>query len=122
MVRYINDRRVVHGVEPICNVLEIAPSRYYEHKRREQEPSRVPARVARDAVLCEKIRRVWDENFGVYGARKVWRQLQREGFAVVRYAPWSGSCAPWAFKVRYAAIESRPRQWPTKALSARQTS
>jgi transposase InsO family protein len=84
MVRYINDRREVHGVEPICNVLQIAPSTYYEHKRREQEPRRVPARVARDAVLREEIRRVWEENFCVYGARKVWRQLQREGFAVAR--------------------------------------
>ena len=84
MVRYVNDRRKVYGVEPICNVLEIAPSTYYEHKRREQEPRRVPARVARDAVLGKEIRRVWEENFCVYGARKVWRQLQREGFAVAR--------------------------------------
>lgn len=84
MVRYIDDRREVHGVEPICNVLQIAPSTYYEHKRRAQEPRRVPARVARDAVLGEEIRRVWEENFRVYGARKVWRQLQREGFAVAR--------------------------------------
>ena len=51
-----------------------APSTYYEHKRREQEPRRVPARVVRDAVLGKEIRRVWAKNFRVYGARKVWRR------------------------------------------------
>ncbi|MBV9285314.1 MAG: IS3 family transposase, partial [Acidimicrobiia bacterium] len=67
------------GVEPICDTLEIAPSTYYSAK------SRPPcARRRRDVELTEHIRRIFDENYGVYGARKVWRQLNREGVAVAR--------------------------------------
>ena len=72
------------GVEPICAELPIAPSTYYEHRRREREPERRPARFRRDAELRTRIRRVWESSLGVYGARKVWRQLQREGAAVAR--------------------------------------
>ena len=64
--------------------LPIAPSTYYEHKRRERKPERMPARSRRDSELRVQIRRVWESNFGVYGARKVWRQLQREGVEVAR--------------------------------------
>ena len=60
------------------------PSTYYEHKRREREPSRCSARSRRDAELGPVIRRVWEENFGVYGARKVWRQLHGQGERVAR--------------------------------------
>ena len=63
----------------------IAPSTYYEHKAREGAPERLPPRVQRDQTLKDEIQRVWDENFRVYGARKVWRQLRREGFTVARY-------------------------------------
>ena len=72
------------GVEPICAELPIAPSTYWEHKRRVREPSRRSARSHRDVELRAKIRRVWEENYGVYGARKVWRQLGREGVGVAR--------------------------------------
>ena len=65
-------------------MLPIAPSTYYEAKRREREPERRSARAKRDEVLRPQIRRVWETNFGVYGARKVWRQLQREGVEVAR--------------------------------------
>ena len=64
--------------------MPIAPSTYYEHKRREREPERRSARSRRDEALRPQIRRVWESNFGVYGARKVWRQLQREGVEVAR--------------------------------------
>ena len=84
MVGFIDDHREAHGVEPICGVLPIAPSTYYEQKARQADPERLPARAKRDLVLCEEIRRVWKENFGVYGVRKVWRQLDREGFEVAR--------------------------------------
>ena len=84
MVRFIDDHREVCGVEPICKVLPIAPSTYHEQKAREVDPSRLPARAVRDAWLREAIERVWKENFGVYGARKVWRQLRREGTDVAR--------------------------------------
>jgi putative transposase len=72
------------GVEPICRVLQIAPSTWHEHARRKADPSRLPARARRDAELSVQIRRVFFENFGVYGVRKVWRQLRREGIGVAR--------------------------------------
>ena len=72
------------GVEPMCRVLQIAPSTWYEHVRRKSDPARLPARARRDAWLCDEIERVWTENFKVYGVRKVWRQLQREGISVAR--------------------------------------
>jgi putative transposase len=84
MVRFIDKHRQIHGVESICAFLPIAPSTYYEHKAREADPGRLPPRIQRDAVLRDEISRVWDENFQVYGARKVWRQLIREGIEVAR--------------------------------------
>jgi len=84
MVAFIDDHREAYGVEPICSVLPIAPSTYYEQKARDADPSRLPQRAVRDAALREQIERVWKENFGVYGARKVWRQLMREDVCVAR--------------------------------------
>jgi len=86
VVSFIDDRREEHGVEPICQQLEIAPSTYYEHKAREADPSKRSKRSVRDAELRVEIERVWKENFGVYGARKVWRQLLREKIGVARCA------------------------------------
>jgi hypothetical protein len=84
MVSFIDDHREEHGIEPICQQLQIAPSTYYEHKARDANPSSLPKRSVRDGELRVEIERVWKENFGVYGARKVWRQLLREGFEVAR--------------------------------------
>ncbi len=84
MVSFIDAERASYGVEPICAVLPIAPSTYYEHKAREAAPERLPPRAQRDDTLRGEIRRVWEENFRVYGVRKVWRQLKREGIAVAR--------------------------------------
>jgi transposase InsO family protein len=84
MVAFIDAHRAEYGVEPICAELPIAPSTYYAHKARQADPRRLPPRGVRDAALGTAIRRVWDENFRVYGARKVWRQLRREGVAVAR--------------------------------------
>jgi len=84
MVEFIDEHREIHGVEPICRVLPIAPSTYYEEKARQADPERLPRRAKRDAVLRDEIRRVWDANFQVYGANKVWRELSREGVAVAR--------------------------------------
>jgi putative transposase len=84
LVAFINDHREEYGVEPICSVLPIAPSTYYAHNARERDPSLRSARAQRDEVLREDIRRVWKDNFKVYGTRKVWRQLKREGIAVAR--------------------------------------
>ena len=84
MVDFIDEHRGEQGVEPICRQLQIAPSTYYEQKAREADASRLPERVVRDAQLREKIEWVWKEHFGVYGARKVWRQLIREKVTVAR--------------------------------------
>ena len=84
MLAFIDAHRAEYGVESICKQLPIAPSRYYEHKSRQTDPSRLPPRVQRDAELSGSIRRVWDENLQIYGARKVWRQLRREGVPVSR--------------------------------------
>ena len=78
MKAFIDEHKGTYGVEPICKVLPIAPSTYYECAARQRDPGMAPPRVQRDAVLSEAIRRVWDENFRVYGVRKVWRQLRRE--------------------------------------------
>ena len=84
MVSFIDAHREGYGVEPICQELPIAPSTYYEAKAREGGRSPLPARTRRDAELRAEIKRVWEANFGVYGVRKVWRALNREGLAVAR--------------------------------------
>ena len=84
MATFIDEQREAYGVEPICKVLPIAPSTYYEQKARQTDPSRLPERARQDDALCVEIERVWNENRRVYGARKVWRQLNREGVAVAR--------------------------------------
>ncbi len=84
MASFVDEGKAEHGVEPICQELPIAPSTYYEHKAREADPSRLPERARRDTDLREEIERVWHENRSVYGARKVWRQLNREGETVAR--------------------------------------
>ncbi|NLP05945.1 IS3 family transposase, partial [Candidatus Fermentibacteria bacterium] len=84
MTAFIDEHRAVYGVEPICRVLPIAPSTYYERKARESDPSRLPARAVRDACLTGEIERVWQQNRRIYGARKVWRQLNREQIRVGR--------------------------------------
>ena len=84
MVAFIDDHKAEYGVEPICRVLPIAPSTYYWHKAREADPSLRSARAQRDELLRPLVRRVWDQNFQVYGAEKVWTQLNREGIRVAR--------------------------------------
>ena len=84
MIAFIDQYRSAYGVEPICRVLPIAPSTYRAQAHRRANVEATPARLKRDAALELEIQRVFDENFGVYGARKVWRQLQREGIKVAR--------------------------------------
>jgi putative transposase len=84
MIAFIDEHRETYGVEPICKLLPIAPSTYHAHAARRTDPSKLPARARSDAVLMAEIRRVWAANFCVYGVRKVWRQLAREGIAVAR--------------------------------------
>ena len=84
MTAFIDEHRDVYGVEPICKVLPIAPSTYYTQAARRVDPELRPNRAWRDDALCQEIRRVWDENKQVYGVRKVWKQLRREGFRIAR--------------------------------------
>jgi len=84
MIAFIDDHREVHGVEPICNVLPIAPSTYHDHVAKRADPEKLSARAKREGGLRPEIERVFAENFEVYGARKVWRQMLREGFGVAR--------------------------------------
>ncbi|OAH37852.1 transposase [Methylorubrum populi] len=84
MIAFIDDHREAYGVEPICKVLPIAPSTYHAHAARRADPGKLSARARSDAALMVEIRRVFEENFHVYGVRKVWRQLGREGIVVAR--------------------------------------
>jgi transposase InsO family protein len=84
MVAFIDQHKDQYGVEPVCSVLPIAPSTYYEHAKRRRQPERRPARHKRDDELQSEIQRVYEDNQLVYGAKKVWRQLRREDVSVAR--------------------------------------
>jgi transposase InsO family protein len=81
---FVDQQRDIHGVEPICRVLQIAPSGYRRHAARLRKPSLRSERAKRDDVIVTHIERVWHANLQVYGVDKVWRQLQREGHRVAR--------------------------------------
>jgi transposase InsO family protein len=84
MIAFIDEHRAVYGVEPICRLLPIAPSTYHAHAARRADPGTLSLRAKRDEVLKREIRRVFEANFRVYGVRKLWRQLSREGIRVAR--------------------------------------
>lgn len=84
MKAFIDEHRGAYGVEPICKVMQIAPSTYWLHAQRLARPELRPERAKRDDVLADEVRRVWQANMQVYGVRKVWRQLHREGLQVAR--------------------------------------
>jgi len=85
MIAFIDDHREAHGVEPICKVLPIAPSTYFDHQAKRANPAKLSARARRDLLLRPEIDRVFKDNLKVYGARKVWLQMNREGVSVARY-------------------------------------
>jgi putative transposase len=84
MIGFIDEHREAHGVEPICKVLPIAPSTYHDCVAKRADPEKLSARAKTDMDLKPEITRVFTENFEVYGYRKVWRQLKREGRDVAR--------------------------------------
>ena len=84
MIGFIDDHRGAYGVEPICRVLPIAPSTYHAHASRRGDPAKLSIRARRDAAFLPEIQRVFDENFQVYGVRKVWRKMLREGHQLAR--------------------------------------
>jgi len=118
MVAFIEEHRAVYGVEPICAVLPIAPATYYVHRARRLDPEKRPERAKRDEHLRGQVRRVWQQSFeGVYGADKVWRQLDREGTQaarctverLMRQMGLRGAVRGRAFKVTTVADESSRR-------------
>jgi putative transposase len=84
MIAFIEEHRDVFGVEPICKVLPVAPSTYYERMAIARDPDRASVRAKADAAMCIEIDRVWKDNRKVYGARKIWRALRRESQDVAR--------------------------------------
>jgi len=84
MVSFIDEHRGKYGVEPICQQLQIAPSTFYDHQTKRQDPVKRSARAKRDEALCVDVNRVFNDNYGVYGAKKVWRQMNREDIRVAR--------------------------------------
>ena len=84
MINYIDSNKEKYGVESICKVLPIAPSTYYDHKDKQRNPDKRSSRAKRDEHLKDDIQRVWEDNFRVYGVRKIWRQLNREDIGVAR--------------------------------------
>jgi transposase InsO family protein len=84
MVSFIDEHRNKYGVEPICQQLQIAPSTFYDHQAKREDPDKRSARSKRDEALCVDVQRVFDENLQVYGAHKVWRQMNREDIRVAR--------------------------------------
>jgi len=117
MVAFVAAHRDVYGVEPICAEVPIAPSTYYRHRALTADPTRRCARVQRDALLRPEVQRVWDENFQVYGAEKVWRQLRREHIDVarcrverlMRELGLRGATRGRAFTITTVADETAPR-------------
>jgi putative transposase len=84
MIMFIDENNEEYGVEPICDVIEIAPATYYERKHQERKSERRSRRAKRDDELRPKIQRVFDDDHVMYGVRKVWIQLGREGFQVAK--------------------------------------
>lgn len=84
MIAFIDEHRGEYGVEPICRVLPIASSTHHDQDAKRRDPSRLSVRARRDQALKPEIVRVFAENFGVYGVRKVWQQMRGEGFDIAR--------------------------------------
>ena len=84
MRAFVDQHRDAYGVEPICKALQIAPSGYRHHAAQQRNPVLRCARAKRDAVLLPQTQSVWQANMQVYGADKVWHQLNRQGIPVAR--------------------------------------
>jgi transposase InsO family protein len=84
MIAFIKEHRAICGVEPICRVLQIAPSTFYAHLAIERDPELASDRSKRDTDLRTALKRVWEDNRSVYGARKLWHAMRREGYDLAR--------------------------------------
>jgi putative transposase len=121
MIAFIDEHRNAYGVELMCRVLPIAPSSYHERVAQRRDPGRRSVRSQREEVLKPEVMRVFAENFGVYGVRKVWRQMQREGFDVARCTV-QRRCGNSACKVSFAASQCAPRSEIRRRLARSITS
>ncbi len=81
MTALIDEHREMYGVEPICRTLQFAPSTYYDRRTIAHDPDRASAWAKSDAALSVKIDAAWDANRKLYGARKIWHVLRRQGEA-----------------------------------------
>ena len=108
MIGFIDDNRAAYGVEPICRVLPIAPSAYHARVAQRIDPAKALARARRDVGLRAEIRHVFEANFGVYGVRKLWRQLSREGVSVARCTV-ARLMPRWACVASFVAKKPGPR-------------
>ena len=81
---FIDSHREELSIEPICHELAVAPSSYHEHAARLADPQLRSARARRDDEIREQIKRVHDDSSGLYGTRKVWHQMRREGVKVAK--------------------------------------
>ena len=84
MRKFVDHHRQAYGVESICKVLQIAPSGYWRHAAHQRNPALRCQRDQRDDILAPQIERVWQDNMRVYGADKVWKQMNREGVSIAR--------------------------------------
>jgi hypothetical protein len=122
---FIDKHRGTHGIEPICKVLQVAPSGYRRHAALRRDPQRRCARVRRDEALAPQITRVWQTNMQVYGADKVWRQLTREGTIVARCTVerlmrrqgLRGACERTSFSMRSSKLCTHANPSATAAWS-----
>ena len=114
MIAFIKEHRDVCGVEPICRVLQIAPSTFYKHLAVERDPGLASDRTKRDAELRPEMKQVWEDNRSVYGARQLWHAMKRKRFDV--------ACCTVERLMRDIGIEGVRRgkkirtTWPDKAL------
>lgn len=115
---FVDSHRALYGAEPTCRVLPVAPSTYYAHAARRAEPRQFPPRTGRNAILCEAVRHIWEENFGVHGVRKVWRQLQRECIQVAQCTAFSRDEAPMIDELAFQRIPKRFDWRIVKAVSS----
>ena len=89
MTAFIEESRESFGVEPICNALQFAPYTYYDQRAIARDPDRASARAKSDAAMSLKIDEAWEDNRKLYGARKIWHVLGRDGEDI---APLSADC------------------------------
>ena len=117
MINFIDAHRDLYGVEPICRVLPIAPSTYYARKAAHRDMTKLSRRVRRDRVLKPVIRQIYKDNREVYGVRKLWREMLREGYDVARCTVHA-SCVIWAYKA-LSGVDPSKRRFVTKLIPVR---